>query len=69
MGRAMPAMNGGTGPKTEQNSPAYLKNPIRRISTAQEIATQRRRTACDCAATTRSAQNQDESAMNISSST
>ena len=69
MGRAMRAMKGGTGPKTEQNSPAYLKKPISAMSMAQETATQRRRVRCSAPSTTFSAQNQDDSAMNISSST
>ena len=63
------AMNPGTSPKTEQMSPAYLKKPMSAMSMAQETATQARFPLREAAISTRSAQNQEQSDMNISSRT
>ena len=69
MGSAMFSMNSGTCPNTEQTRPEYLKKPMSRMSTVQDTATHSFFLPRVPAPATRSAQNQEVSAMNISSRT
>ena len=68
MGRAMFLTNAGTSPNMLHTSPAYLKYPMRAMSMAAAAATQSR-FALPSDASTRRAQNQLVSAMNMRSRT
>ncbi len=69
MGRAMRATKSGTGPNSEQNSPAYLKKPISPRSIAAARISHSFPSFFEGACAMRRAQNQSARAIPIRSST